>query len=216
MGTWGAGGFENDAAMDFIGEIASRDDLAAALSNCLPEDTMEEIDADRAQRTIAAAECVAAMLGRPAGDLPTDLGARLASFGKADPELVDAAKEAVSGVLGQSELMGLWAEDNPAPFNLAMTSLIDRLNPDLPFDPPDRAAATEVRQTCGFCDGEIEPEALVMIDVTQQTDAVNVLNRGFWCHLDCLNARLHPRHIIQNWKVDPEAIEREAKRLLGC
>ena len=37
---------------------------------------------------------------------------------------------------------------------------------------------------------------------------------GKWAHLSCLNARLHPAHIVQVWKSDPEAIQAEVKRIL--
>ncbi len=215
MGAWGAGGFENDTAADFAAGVASVDDLSALFEG-LPDDVAETIDADLAQEVVAAAECVAAMMGRPAGDLPGELAARLASFGDAEPHLVEAARNSLSRVLGWSELTDLWAEDDPAPFNLAVTSLIERLSPDLPFDPPEPRPEKEVRQTCGFCNGGIEPAELVSIEINQPTDAINVLNRGFWCHLACLNARLHPGHIIQNWKIDPEEAERAAERLLDC
>lgn len=218
MGAWGAGGFENDTAMDFVAGMGSAKDLAAFLSGCLPEDPVEEIDTDRAEQIIAAAECVAVMTGRPSADLPGDLGAKLASFGDPDPRLVEAAREAVSSVLSRSELTELWAEGDPAPFNRAVISLIDRLNPQISYETPAGSDPTEVRQTCGFCGGDIEPAELFSIEINQQTDPtdVNLLNRGFWCHLDCLNVRLHPRHIIQDWKFVPEANEEEAKRLIDC
>ena len=38
---------------------------------------------------------------------------------------------------------------------------------------------------------------------------------GKWAHLPCLNARLHPAHIVQGWRSDPEAVQAEVKRLLG-
>lgn len=215
MGNWGAGGFENDTAADFVAGITSADDLAAELES-LQEGPSDVIDADQAQRIIAAAECVAAMMGRPAGDVPDDLPSKLASFGKSEPQLVEAAREAVSSVLGRSELTDLWAEGDSAAFNLAVTSLIERLNPDLSFIPPDPTDAKDVRQTCGFCNGEIAPEELVAIEIRQHVDPINVLDHGFWCHLACLNARLHPGHIVQNWKLDPEAMERAANRLLDC
>jgi hypothetical protein len=64
MGAWGAGGFENDTALDFAATVESVDDIAAAFA-AAPGET---IDADTASIVISAAECVAAMLGRPADD----------------------------------------------------------------------------------------------------------------------------------------------------
>ena len=96
------------------------------------------------------------------------------------------------GVLSWSELADLWAEDDPAPFNLAITSLIDRLNPDLPFDPPAAGPQSEVPQICSFCGGENAPAELVAIEINQVSDSINTLHRGYWAHFNCLNARLHP------------------------
>jgi len=215
MGTWGAGGFENDAAADFAAGIDSLRDIATVLTT-LPDDPEREIEADQAQQIIAAAECLAARLGRPAGDMPDDLAAKVATFDAPAPELIDAAKEAVSRVLQWSELTELWAEEDSAPWNIAITSLIQRLNPQMPYDPPKRPQKTEARQTCGFCNKEIAPADLVSIRIGQQTDAVNLLDQGFWCHLRCLNARLHPKHIVQNWKFDPDDIDRMAQKLRDC
>ena len=213
MGTWGAGGFENDAASDFAATITSPDDLKDILAP-LSDDVSRSIDAELAQEIIAAAECVAALIGRPAADLPAALAKTLATFVSADRSLINAARESLSRVLGDSELTRIWAEDDPAAFNLAMTYLIDRLNPNLPIDHPEPPAQTEVYQTCGFCNGDIAPEALVSIEIRQQTDLVNVLDQSFWCHLTCLNARLHPGHIVQNWKTDSEEAFRAADDLL--
>jgi hypothetical protein len=70
MGAWGPGGFENDTALDFAGRIGSLDDIRAALSVETPG---TPIDAEAASEIVAAAECVAAMLGNPADDMPDDL-----------------------------------------------------------------------------------------------------------------------------------------------
>ena len=215
MGTWGAGGFENDEAADFVADITSVDDIAAVFES-LPEDSGADVDADEAARVIAAAECVAAMLGRPAGDMPNDLAPKLAGFGEPDPSLVESARDSLSRILSRSELADLWAEDDPAPFNLAVTSLIDRLNPASPADSPTPTAPAEGGAICSFCNKEIAPEETVSVNIRQTIDSINDIDRGFWCHLDCLNARLHPRHIVQTWKFDPEEIEREAERLLKC
>lgn len=213
MGTWGAGSFENDAAADFAATITSPDTLKDAFAKS-PDGVSQTIDAERAQVVIAAADCVAALMGHPAADLPPALAKTLANFGSADSSLTTLARESLSHVLSASELTDLWAEDDPAAFNLAMTHLIDRLNSDLPFDPSEPPAQTKVHQTCGFCDGNIAPEDLISIEIRQQTDLINSLDQGFWCHLACLNARLHPRHIVQNWKIDPDEAFRAADDLL--
>ena len=56
MGTWGPGAFENDAALDFVHQVASAQDLADALTVWAPD---QPIDADTACRIVVVAECVA-------------------------------------------------------------------------------------------------------------------------------------------------------------
>lgn len=214
MGAWGAGGFENDTALDFAATIESVDDLAAAFAS----QPGEEIDADTACTIIAAAECVAAMLGRPADDMPEDLAGRLDGFGRPDASLLETARNHVSMVISFSELCELWAEaDDPGAFNLAMTGLIGRLNPDIrpkagkrrkkkpPFNP----------SPCAFCNQPMGEEQFGMFDLSVDLGNGLPVRLGKWAHLSCLNARLHPSHIVQVWKTDPQAIQAEAERLLG-
>lgn len=214
MGAWGAGGFENDTALDFAARVGSVDDLVAAFA----AEPGETIDADSACTIVAAAECVAAMLGRPADDIPEDLAGRLKGFGKPDAALLETARNHVSMAISNSELCELWAEANdPAEFNLAMTGLIDRLNPDIkpkakkgrkkkpPFNP----------SPCAFCNQPMGEEKFGMFDLSVDLGSGDPVRLGKWAHLACLNARLHPSHIVQVWKSDPEAIQAEVDRLFG-
>lgn len=215
MGAWGAGGFENDTALDFAAEIESVDDLAAVFT-ARPGET---IDADDACRIIAAAECVAAMLGRPAEDMPEDLGDRVAGFGKPDAALLETTRNHVSMVISRSELTELWAEaDNPDDFNRAMTGLIDRLNPDI--KPKGKKQARKKKPVfnaspCAFCNKPMGEEDFGMFDLSVDLGNGLPVRLGKWAHLECLNARLHPSHIVQVWKTDPEAIQDEVDRILG-
>jgi uncharacterized protein DUF4259 len=211
MGAWGAGGFENDTALDFVATIESVDDLVATFAS----KPGEKIDADTASKIIAAAECVAAMLGLPADDMPEGLAVRLSGFGKPEAALLAATRSHVSMVISHSELTELWAEaDNPDAFNLAMTGLIDRLNPDIkPKAKKDRKKKPQFnRSPCAFCNRPMGEEFGMFEILIDLGDGPSRL--GKWAHLSCLNARLHPAHIVQLWKSDPEAIQAEAKRLL--
>jgi hypothetical protein len=211
-GAWGAGGFENDAALDFVATIESVDDLVAAFA----AKPGAKIDADTASTIIAAAECVAAMLGRPADDLPENLAVRLVGFGKPEAALLETTRNHVSMVISHSELSELWAEaDNPHAFNLAMTGLIDRLNPDSkPKARKDRKKKPPFNPSpCAFCNKPMGEEEFGMFELSISLDGTPV-RFGKWAHLSCLNARLHPSHIVQIWKSDPEAIEADVKRLL--
>jgi hypothetical protein len=214
MGAWGAGGFENDAALDFVATIESVNDLVGAFAS----EPGEMIDADTASVIIAAAECVAAMLGRPADDIPEDLAARLGGFGKPEAALLETTRNHVSMVISHSELSELWAEaDNPDAFNLAMTGLIDRLNPDI--KPKAKKGRKKKPQSnpspCAFCNRPMGEEEFGMFDLSVDLGDGHPVRLGKWAHLACLNARLHPAHIVQIWKTDPEAIQAEVDRLLG-
>lgn len=216
MGTFGGGSFENDEALDFSATLQSSDDIAAVFA-AVPDDPEISIDSDEAQRIIAAAECVAAMLGRPSDDIPTSLGKRLKKHGKPSRELVEIARNSVSRVLRHSELLDLWAEADPKPFNRAVTFLIDRLNPAIKPKKRRRRKKNSPRQICAFCDAEIELEELYSFDVShvvEMSEFGSGIRRGAWCHLACLNERLHPKHIVQNWKFDPEEIDLQARKLL--
>ena len=214
MGAWGAGGFENDTALDFAATVESVDDLAAVFA----AEPGETIDADTASTIIAAAECVAAMLGRPAGDIPEDLAGRLAGFGKPDAALLETARNQISMVISGSELSELWAEaDDPGEFNLAMAGLIDRLNPDIkPKAKKGRKKKPHFNPSpCAFCNKPMGEEEFGMFDLSVDLGDGHPMRLGKWAHLSCLNARLHPTHIVQVWKTDPEAIQAEVDRLLG-
>lgn len=214
MGAWGAGGFENDTALDFAATVESVDDIAAVFTS----EPGATIDADTASTIIAAAECVAAMLGRPADDIPEDLAERLSAFGQPDAALLETARNQVSMAISGSELSELWAEaDDPGEFNLAMTGLIDRLNPDI--EPKGRKGRKKKPpfnpSPCAFCNEPMGEEAFGMFDLSVDLGTGDPSRLGKWAHLTCLNARLHPSHIVQVWKTDPATIQGEVDRLLG-
>lgn len=216
MGTWGGGGFENDTAADFAAAVTSPEDIARVFA-ALPEDPTGPIAAEEAERIIAAAECVAALMGRPAAEIPAALEMRLKAFPAPDPVLISTAKSAVSRVLGNSELLALWSESDARPFNRAVTSLIDRLNPDKQPKKPRKKRKPAAQQTCGFCNQPIELEQLysfTISHVAEETEFGSGVRRGAWCHLACLNERLHPRHLVQEWKFSPEEIDAEARRIM--
>jgi Domain of unknown function (DUF4259) len=213
MGAWGPGGFENDTALDFVATIKSVDDLVAAFAS----EPGEKIDADTASMIIAAAECVAAMLGRPADDIPEDLAVRLVGFGTPESALLETTRNHVSMVISHSELSEPWAEaDNPDQFNLAMTGLIDRLNPDIkPKAKRGRKKKPQFNPSpCAFCNRPMGEEEFGMFELAVDLGGGHPVRFGKWAHLSCLNARLHPAHIVQVWKSDPEAIQAEVERLL--
>lgn len=114
MGTWGSGSFENDDAMDWVYELEERGvkALDAALS-AISDDEEEYVEAPDAVNAIAAAEVVAAALGKPAKDLPEEVTAWVESKPKLKPNLVTSAIAAVERVQQSSELKELWDDADP-------------------------------------------------------------------------------------------------------
>jgi hypothetical protein len=70
MGTWGTGAFESDAALDWL-ELFKRD-AAGALDEALSLGASASDFYDAAV-IVAGAEVVAALLGRPSEDLPSEV-----------------------------------------------------------------------------------------------------------------------------------------------
>ena len=212
MGTWGPGAFENDAALDFVPAIETAQDLAKALTIRTP---VAPIDADTACRIVVVAECVAAMRGHPCDDMPDALGERLAGFGKPSRSLFHHARDHLAGVMIRSELMELWAESDPSPFNLAMHDLLERLNlppADAPRRKSPRKEAVINNSPCAFCDGPMGEGQFSQFSIALDEGDGILSTRGGWAHLRCLNAALHPKHMIRVYKndepVDPGQLDR--------
>lgn len=212
MGTWGPGGFENDSAADFSAAVSSIEDVELALKKPLDE-LPKQITAGDAELIIAAAECVATMMGRPPSDIPEPLSEKLGLMTKPGRELTELARNAVAHVLEESELLDLWAEADPEPWNKSISSLIDRLNPDPRYD--QKPAKKKKKKAafvgvCCFCNEGIVEKELCSLKVVHPADATDFstgITLGGWCHLHCLNGKLHPRHLIQDWRIDPDDYE---------
>ncbi len=205
MGAWGTGSFENDSAQDWVSDITGLSDVAAKF-DALASLEESDIDVDLASEIIAAAEIVAISMGQVAHDIPSNLLKKLDKLEKADAALIEQAKMAVSEVLGDSELLDLWSEDSQdsAGWNLAITGLIARLNSDVTANPPSPAEVEEISGgfgPCVFCNKDIEPKDLTSLSIRDMSSKDNMaMSYGVYCHLSCLNSKLHPRRLIQNWK----------------
>lgn len=211
MGAWGPGAFENDAALDFLPEIESAQDLAASLTIRSPD---QPIDVDTACRIVVVAECVAAMRGHPCDDLPDELAEKLATFGKPSRSLFHHARDHLSAVMIRSELMELWAEDDPGPFNLAMHDLLERLNLPPTDTPRERPKKKSVHNAspCSFCDEPMGEDEFSQFSIILDHGDGNPMSRGGWAHHRCLNAALHPKYMIRVYKndepIDPDELDR--------
>ncbi|MBT9394159.1 DUF4259 domain-containing protein [Hymenobacter sp. NST-14] len=114
MGAWGYYNFDNDLAADFAEDFKA-EPSAELLAQALAAVTAGEyLDGDLGSEALAAAEIVAAILGKPARNFPNDLLGIIPRLTLAHVEpLRRPAQQAVLGVLGEeSELRELWEESD--------------------------------------------------------------------------------------------------------
>jgi hypothetical protein len=168
MGAWDVGSFDNDAALDFADGINGIEDLTQAFDALGEEGT--SADADAVSEAVAAADLVAAMMGRPAPNMPDHLAERVAGFGPPEHGLIAAAADAVRHVAAHSELAELWAEAEDEDWAGAMEGLLTRLDPKVPYDPPPQndAPVGLISSICLICEGSV-PEA-EEVTVTMEGD----------------------------------------------
>lgn len=111
MGAWGHANFDNDTATDYAGdfqddpnETTLLETLAAVAAEGYPE-------ADEASEALAAAEIIAAALGKPVRGFPEDLLLSAKNLHLTNPESAKkTARRAIKAVLKKSELQELWEE----------------------------------------------------------------------------------------------------------
>ncbi len=205
MGAWGPGNFENDDALDLLGELGDAGDAAPleALFEPVVAHSREGAppDASDSARVLAAAELIAAARGWPSSDFPDDASAYVQAITPPDSELVMQASEAVSSVLLSSELLQLWEEsDDAEEWNKVLTGLIERLgNPARKAKAKKQPKDPLLAVICSFCSEQIRKSALVELSV-KRPDMPETFERGIYAHAECLNAKLHPRHILQWWR----------------
>jgi len=110
MGAWGAGAFENDDALDWLGDLKAADGWAP-MSDALEQIDLGEPPAPSCTRALAAAELVAAARGHPTKDFPESAARWLATaVTPPSPELVAQAAAAVAAIRRASELRDLFKE----------------------------------------------------------------------------------------------------------
>lgn len=128
MGAWGSGALENDDACDYADDIAAGKDLSGVertFDKALSV-TNESLEAPDGAETLAAAEIIARLLGRPGAESPRleTLDAWIEKAKRPTPQLIDKARRAVERVMTEpSELMELWFDSND--FELWKSSVED-------------------------------------------------------------------------------------------
>ena len=116
-GAWGMGPFENDDALDWVWELEESTDFSVIEAALRPATSSGSyIEAPSGSYAIAAAEVVAALMGNPAENLPSEISSWVATQEmKPGSNLIEWAKSAVTNVLSieESELSQLWSEAGP-------------------------------------------------------------------------------------------------------
>lgn len=129
-GSVGVGAFEKDDALDWLGEVAESDVLECldgAFQAVL--ESSGHRDAPECAAVIAAAELLAAAMGRPCDRIPDEAVSLAKGLRKPSSELIKRARDASSRVLRESELRELWQEsDSFAAWEVRMRDLKRRLS----------------------------------------------------------------------------------------
>jgi hypothetical protein len=131
MGAWGHETFENDAALDWLGDLAegAPAQFRDALSLVRGAEPDDYVDADDACAALAAAELVAAARTGKRERLPESAVQWLADHHDViRPDDAALARAAIDRVLSGSELEELWQEGHAAPWRASVDELLRRLS----------------------------------------------------------------------------------------
>ncbi len=126
MGAWGFQFHENDAAQDFLGDVAESRDWSSV--NAFLTDYVDNGGYDDADQAIAASELVAAAIGKPSPLLESELATWAAQHSVAAATLRPVAANAAKLALSNSELNELWSEaEDYSDWQATLGDLISRL-----------------------------------------------------------------------------------------
>ncbi len=133
MGAWGHKTFENDSALDWLGDLADEDAslIGDALDAIVGADEGTYIEVDQATAALAAAEFVASASGKGDDRLTHDAAAWLFDNRDAVRQIGAArAQRAVARVYESSELRELWDESgDDTAWHADVRELLRRLSP---------------------------------------------------------------------------------------
>ncbi len=111
MGAWGNGNFDNDMAADYAADFQDDPNETTMLETLVAVAAEGYPEADEASEALAAAEIIAAALGKPGRGFPEDLLLSAKNLHLANPESAKKlARRAIKVVLKKSELRELWEE----------------------------------------------------------------------------------------------------------
>ncbi|MBV8252222.1 MAG: DUF4259 domain-containing protein [Chitinophaga sp.] len=130
MGAWGTRNFENDGSQDWVFDLIESKDgglvtdtLARIINN------HEKLEVSDCEEALAAAETVAALVGRPSEDYPEDPLDKLDILNLIGTKaLRNQAINAVNKVINSSEMRSYWeTEGNLESWEAVQAGLIKRL-----------------------------------------------------------------------------------------
>ena len=130
-GAWGAGGFENDDALDWVSSCTGQSDATCISQALQVVHSASYIEAPDAAAAVAAAEVIAAVLDNNQTALPAELRTWLT---KQDPSKIRALAPVAKSVLNRvadakvSELAALWSEDSKSNWGVRIKALVGRLS----------------------------------------------------------------------------------------
>ena len=166
MGAWGEKAFQNDSALDWLAEFEAGGVATLRDTLLMVAETNEndELDVDDGTSAIAAAEIVAAALGRGRDRVPIAVNAWLdRNQGCLVAEDMIIAKRAVDRVLAAgSELRALWDEDGPDnAWHGDVCVLLSRLMGDSGSAGPNPPTTNTRRATSRAPTGERDKQVIV-------------------------------------------------------
>ncbi|MBS2025580.1 MAG: DUF4259 domain-containing protein [Deltaproteobacteria bacterium] len=128
MSAWGLEPFENDEAEDWLAELSDWSSVRGALAKVVEAAPEEERDLTDCFVGLAAAEVVAAALGRP-GAIPDEAADWVDAHRDGCTEQLRAlAVACASQIESKSELQDLWDGDLSEEWHALMKDLIRRLS----------------------------------------------------------------------------------------
>lgn len=194
MGTWDAGSFGNDAALDFLQSVEGVEGISAPLRA-----QTAYLDADAACEAVAACELVATMMRRPAPDVPEDALSRFGELPRPDDALIESARAMLVRVREGSELADLWAEEDDGEWRDAIEGLLNRLDPDFDYALPEKPADPPgaVYALCFFCEGSV-PEVEAVDLIHEIDDGIIFSTMTMHAHRTCAERKFEPPH----WNAD--------------
>lgn len=131
MGTWGCRSFENDSALDWVYLLQKHDDHGFVFDalKLINSQTNAILVEPAPTHAIAAAEVIAAILGRPSEDCPASVKTWIKNKSPIPPPIVAQAIQAVQTIQSDSSLKRLWrCQEDLEAWEGVLQDLANRLN----------------------------------------------------------------------------------------